>query len=235
MTYIKLFLIVLHTIITSFMSVAATLIDRSYYLFFKVTKYYSKGIFLISNIKVKVTGLDNFDHSGTYVFVSNHSSQYDIPAVQSAAPVKVAIIYKKELEKIPIFGWQLWVSPYISINRQKPEDAFRSIEKARELMSKRNVSVLLFAEGTRSRTGEIQPFKRGAFYLASRTGFPIVPVTINGASKILPKGTFKINKGELHVHFDKPIPPKSEINKKEELELMEAVRNKIISNYKGVS
>jgi 1-acyl-sn-glycerol-3-phosphate acyltransferase len=232
MSYIKIFLIIIHTIITSVMSAVASLIDRSYKLFFKVTKYWSHGIFLISRIKVNVTGLNNFDPSGTYVFVSNHSSQYDIPAVQYAAPLKVSIIYKKELEKIPLFGWQLMVSPYIAVNRKNPEESFRSIEKARELMKNKNISVLLFAEGTRSKTGEIQPFKRGAFYLASRTGFPIIPVTINGAAKILPKGTFRINKGELHVHFDKPVFSKPKLNKKEELELMENVRNKVISNYK---
>jgi 1-acyl-sn-glycerol-3-phosphate acyltransferase len=232
MTYIKLFLIILHTIITSFFSALASLLDKSYKSFFWITKYYSNGIFLISGTKIKVTGLDNFDHSGTYVFVSNHSSQYDIPAVQSAAPVKVSIIYKKELNKVPIFGWQLMVSPYISVDRQSSEGAFKSIEKAKKLMAEKNISILLFAEGTRSKTGEIQPFKRGAFYLASRTGYPIIPVTVNGAAKILPKGTFKIKRGEIHVHFDKPVYSKPGMNKKEELALMENVRNQIISNYK---
>jgi 1-acyl-sn-glycerol-3-phosphate acyltransferase len=232
MTYIKLLLIVIHTVVTSVISVIATLLDRSYNLFFKVTKYYSKGIFLISGIKLKVTGLENFDHSGTYVFVSNHSSQYDIPAIQYAAPCKVSIIYKKELNKVPIFGWQLMISPYISVDRQNPEGAFRSIEEAKNLMSSKNISVLLFAEGTRSKTGEIQPFKRGAFYLASRTGFPIIPVTVNGAANILPKGTFRIRSGELHVHFDKPVVSKPNMNKKEEIALMEDVRERIISNYR---
>jgi 1-acyl-sn-glycerol-3-phosphate acyltransferase len=232
MTYLKIFLIIIHTVITSFFSALASLLDRSYRSFFWVTKYYSKGVLMISGIKLRVTGLENFDHSGTYVFVSNHSSQFDIPAIQAAAPVKVSIIYKKELNKVPIFGWQLMVSPYISVDRKSSEGAFKSIEKAKKLMGEKNISVLLFAEGTRSRTGEIQPFKRGAFYLASRTGFPIVPVTVNGAAKIMPKGTFKINKGELHVHFDKPVYSKPGLNKKEELELMENVREKIISNYK---
>jgi 1-acyl-sn-glycerol-3-phosphate acyltransferase len=231
MSYIKIFLIVLYTIIVSVFSALASLLDRSLKLFFIVTKIYSKGIFVISGIKLKVTGLENFDHSGIYVFVSNHSSQYDIPAVQSAAPVNVSIIYKKELNKVPIFGWQLMLSPYISVDRKNPESGFRSIEEAKRLMSNKGVSVLLFAEGTRSRTGEIQPFKRGAFYLAARTGFPIIPVTINGASKILPKGSFKINRGELRIHFDKPVFTRPNPNKKEELELMELVRNKILSNY----
>jgi 1-acyl-sn-glycerol-3-phosphate acyltransferase len=231
MSYIKLFLMALLVIITSILAGIASLIDRSFRLFFLVSKNWSKIVFLISGIKVKITGLENLNHSETYVFVSNHSSQFDIPAVQYAAPLRVSIVYKKELEKIPLFGWQLMVSPYIAVNRSSPEESFRSIEKARELMKSKNISVLLFAEGTRSKTGEIQPFKRGAFYLASRTGFPIVPVTINGAAKVLPKGTFRINRGEMHVHFDAPVYSKPKMNKKEELELMESVRNTIISNY----
>jgi len=234
MTYIKLFLIVIHTIVCSILSIIFSVFDRSLTLFFWLSKAWPGGIFLFSGIRIKITGLDNFDHSGTYVFVSNHSSQFDIPAVQFAAPVRVVLIYKKELEKIPLFGWQLAFSPYIAINRTNPDEAFKSIEKAKKLMNKKNISVLLFAEGTRSKTGEIQPFKRGAFYLASKTGFPIIPVTINGASKLLPKGTLKIRSGELHVHFDKPIYPKQNLNKKEELELMDEVRNKVISNFHGV-
>ncbi|RPI66265.1 MAG: 1-acyl-sn-glycerol-3-phosphate acyltransferase [Ignavibacteriales bacterium] len=231
MTYIKLFLILIHTIICSVLSILFSVFDRSLKLFFWLSRFWPGGIFLFSGIKVKATGLENFDHSGTYVFVSNHSSQFDIPAIQYTAPVRVCIIYKKELEKIPLFGWQLAVSPYIAINRTNPEDAFKSIEKAKVLMKKRNISVILFAEGTRSKTGEIQPFKRVAFYLASKTGFPIIPVTINGTAKLLPKGTLKIKSGTIHVHFDKPIFPKENLNKKEELELMNEVRNKVISNF----
>lgn len=231
MSYIKLFFIILHVGIISSLSMLATVLDRSYTLFFKTTKLLPAGVFFFSGIKVKITGLENFDNSGTYVFVSNHSSQYDIPAIQYSAPVKVSIIYKKELEKIPIFGWALAVSPYIKIDRKKPDEAFRSIERAKELMKSKNISVLLFAEGTRSRTGEIQPFKRGAFYLAARTGYPIVPVSVSGTAKILPKGSFRIRKGEISVHFDKPVFPKENLNKKEELQLMENVRNTIIKNY----
>lgn len=232
MTYIKLLLIIIHTMICSVLSVIFSLTDRSFRLFFWLSKFWSGGIFLFSGIKVRITGLENFDHSGTYVFVSNHSSQYDIPAIQFTAPVRISIIYKRELEKIPLFGWQLAVSPYIKIDRANPDKAFKSIEKAKLLMRKRNISIILFAEGTRSKTGEIQPFKRGAFYLASRTGFPIIPVTVNGTAKLLPKGTLKIKSGEIHVHYDKPVYPRQDLNKKEELELMDTVRNVVISNFR---
>jgi len=90
----------------------------------------------------------------------------------------------------------------------------------------------VYPEGTRSKTGEVQSFKRGAFYLAAKVGFPIIPVSISGASEILPKGKFKIKSGTIYVHFDKPISTENVSSRKDELELMEKVRDIIISNLK---
>jgi 1-acyl-sn-glycerol-3-phosphate acyltransferase len=233
MTYIKLSLIILYTFLSSITAGILALIDRSFRLYSWFTKIFAAGVLFISGIKVRITGKENIDPSKTYVLVCNHSSQYDIPAVQyAAAPLKVSIMYKKELNKVPFFGWQLAIGSYISVNRSNPEEAFKSIQKAKEMMAGKNISMLLFAEGTRSETGEIHSFKRGAFYLASRSGFPILPVTVNGTSKILPKGALKINSGQIHVHFDKPVYPKENLNKKEEVELMNNVREIIINNHK---
>jgi 1-acyl-sn-glycerol-3-phosphate acyltransferase len=230
LSYIKIFLIIIHTIICSVLAIIFSLIDRSFYLYFKLAKVFSKGILLISGIKLLVTGLENFDHKKIYVFVSNHSSQYDIPSLQYAIPNPISIVFKKELSKIPIFGWQLRLGPYIMIDRTNAERALKSIEKTKKRMIEKKLSPVVFAEGTRSKTGEVQPFKRGAFYLASKVGFPIVPVTVTGASKILPKGKFKIKSGTIYVHFDKPILTENIINRKDELELMEKVRDIVISN-----
>ena len=92
-TYIKLFLILLYATVLSVMAFFSALIDRTFYTYFIVTKIFSKGILVISGVKLVVTGLENVDPLGTYVFVSNHSSQFDIPAVQSSAPVRTSIIY----------------------------------------------------------------------------------------------------------------------------------------------
>jgi 1-acyl-sn-glycerol-3-phosphate acyltransferase len=232
LSYLKISLIVIHTTICSFLAIIVSLIDRSFYLYFKLAKIFSKGILIISGIKLSVTGLENFDHKKIYVFVSNHSSQYDIPSLQYAIPNPISIVFKKELSKIPLFGWQLMLGPYIMIDRSNAESALRSIEEAKKRMIQKKLSPVVFAEGTRSKTGEVQPFKRGAFYLASKVGFPIVPVSVTGASKILPKGKFKIKSGTIYVHFDKPIPTESIINRKDELDLMEKVRDIIITNLK---
>lgn len=179
-----------------------------------------------------MTGLENIDKKGVYVFASNHSSQLDITALQWGVPTKLSMIFKKELARIPFFGWQLYLGPYVVVDRKDPQAAMKSLEKAKWIMDKKRISVLVFPEGTRSKTGEVQSFKRGAFYLASHSGYPIVPITINGTEKILPKGTFKLNSGTIYLHFDKPIPTDNIKNKQDELALMDKVRNIIISNKK---
>ncbi len=231
-SYIKVFFIGIYTAVLSVFALISAIVDRSFKSYFIISRIFSKGILVIGGVKLNVTGIDNLNLKKTYIFVSNHSSQFDIPAVQYSVPHKFSIVYKKELGKIPLFGWQMRLGPYIMIDRQNVENALHSIERAKKLMSGKGVSVLLFAEGTRSKTGEVQPFKRGAFYLASRVGYPIIPVSISGADKILPKGKFRIKRGTINIHFDKPISTENIKNRKDELDLMEKVRDIIIQNIK---
>jgi len=90
---------------------------------------------------------------------------------------------------------------------------------------------VVFAEGTRSKTGEIQPFKRGAFRLATQVGYPIIPTTIVGSNKIMPKGTDRLKRGTIKVHFDKPILSEGAKSRQEEIDLMNKVRDIIVSNH----
>lgn len=231
-TYLKIFLIVIHTFICSVFGLIVIFIDRSFTLYHLLSKVFSGGILLITGIKVKQSGLENIDSKAVYVFASNHSSQLDITALQWGVPNRLSMIFKKELARIPFFGWQLALGPYVIIDRKDPQAAMKSLADAKKVMDKKKISVLVFPEGTRSKTGEIQSFKRGAFYLAARSGYPIVPITINGTAKIMPKGTFKLKRGTIYLHFDKPIPTDNIKTKQNELELMEKVRNTIIANKK---
>lgn len=230
-TLFKLFLIVLHTFICSIFAMIFAIVDRSHTLYFKLSKYFSGGILWLGGIKLEVTGLDNFDKNKTYVFVSNHSSQYDIVVLQKTIPNRMAMIFKKELAKIPFFGWQLAMGPYVMIDRENYEKALKSIDEAKVKMQKQNISIVVFAEGTRSKTGDIQPFKRGAFRLATQVGYPIIPTTIVGSNKIMPKGTYKLRRGTIKVHFDKPIQSEGVKARQEEIDLMNKVREIIVRNY----
>jgi 1-acyl-sn-glycerol-3-phosphate acyltransferase len=231
--YIKIFFIVLYTIFCSILALISGLLDRSYFTYEYVTKLYSWGILLISGVKVKVTGLENIQGEGPFIFVSNHISQFDISALQYTIPVKTGFVFKKELAKIPLFGWQLLVGPHIVIDRSNAESALKSIHKARYKMKTKAVSMILFPEGTRSRDGELQKFKRGAFHLASQVSYPIIPVTIKDSDKLLPKGSLKIIKGTIRVHFSEPVQTTKIETRNDELDLMGKVRDIISSNYYG--
>ncbi len=234
LSYIKLILIIIYTLICSIFALLFSL-DKSHVLYMGLSKVFSKGILLIAGVKLKVSGLENIDRNAVYVFASNHASQFDIPALQYAIPNRMSIVFKKELSKIPFFGWQLKTGPYIMIDRQNAEKAMQSIEEAKELMAKKNMSATVFPEGTRSPSGEVQLFKRGAFYLATKTGYPVVPVTISGSDKLLPKGKFNIKGGTIKVHFHKPIPVAEIKTRKDEIDLMEEVRNIIIGSLEKVN
>lgn len=231
-TYLKIFLISVHTFICSIFALIFIFIDRTFTLYHYLAKAFPLGILIISGIRVKVTGLENIDRKAVYVFASNHSSQLDITALQWGVPNRLSMIFKKELAHIPFFGWQLYLGPYVVVDRKDPQAAMKSLKRAKWIMDSKKISVLVFPEGTRSKTGEVQSFKRGAFYLAAHSGYPIVPITINGTSKIMPKGTFKLKSGIIYLHFDKPIPTDNIKTKQDELALMEKVREIIISNKK---
>lgn len=230
-TYFKLFLIVIHTTICSILALIFAFIERRFIVYFWISKLFSGGILLITGIKLKVEGLENIDPKATYVFVSNHASQFDITALQYGVPNRLAMIYKKELSKIPLFGWQLAAGPYVSIDRKNAESALKSIQKAKQVMKEKSVSILVFAEGTRSPDGQVQEFKRGAFRLASSVGYPIVPITIIGSSRIMPKGKLKFNKGEIIMRIDKPIPTQELKSRQDEISMMKTIRDIIIKNF----
>lgn len=230
-TVIKLVLIAIHTLIMSIFALVSILVDRSFITYHHLTKIFSAGVLFLSGVKLQIIGLENIDRKATYVFVSNHASQFDITVLQFGIPNKLAMIFKKELAKIPVFGWQLKLGPYIMVDRKSPESGMKSIEEAKTLMKNKGISVLVFPEGTRSKTGELLPFKRGAFHLAAKVGYPIVPVTIVDSDKIMPKGTFKLKSGVIKLIFDKPISVDNIKSKMDEIQLMDNIKT-IIQNNK---
>ncbi|MDY0083098.1 MAG: lysophospholipid acyltransferase family protein [Ignavibacteriaceae bacterium] len=229
-TYIKIFFILIHTFICSIFALIFIAVDRTFTLYHYLAKYFPFGVLLISGVRVKMTGLENIDRKAVYIFASNHSSLLDITALQWGVPNRMSMIFKKELARIPFFGWQLYLGPYVVVDRKDPQAAMKSLQRAKWIMDKKKISILVFPEGTRSKTGEVQSFKRGAFYLAAHSGYPVVPITINGTDKIMPKGTFKLKSGTIYMHFDKPISTADIKSKPDEIELMEKVRKIIISN-----
>ncbi|MGC8748312.1 MAG: lysophospholipid acyltransferase family protein [Candidatus Kapaibacteriota bacterium] len=198
--------------------------------YYKMGHYrsWAKRLLFFAGVKVQAIGLENIDKNKSYVFVANHSSYFDIPSVFVALPNNVRIMYKKELEKIPVFGWFLKKSDFIAIEREEASTARTSLNKALELIRK-EISVLIFPEGTRSADGKLQEFKKGAMFLAIRSGKPIVPVAIVGAYDILPRGSFFFKRGIVKVIVGKPLEVSSNVSKSEILELTQSLATAIDS------
>jgi len=191
---------------------------------------WSKCILWTFGIKVKVNGLENIDLSRPYIFVSNHASMADIPTVMIALKGKVNIVFKKELTWVPIWGWALRYGHFIMIDRSNPRDAMASIERAVKTI-RSGQSVILFPEGTRTNDGKLQPFKRGAFTLAAKSGVPVVPMIINNTFGIMPKGSLNVNRADISVILEKPIPTDGLKSKADELDLMDKVHKAIEKHY----
>jgi len=154
---------------------------------------------------VEINGLDIIDKDKTYIYIPNHLSFFDIFALLAYLPVDFKFILKKELMRIPILGWAMRRARYISIDRSSPAKAKSTFKQAVDRIKSGGASIVIFAEGTRSKNGHLQPLKRGAFYLAIESGAPIVPVAIKGTCKIMPKGSFKIKKGSITIKLGRPI------------------------------
>lgn len=158
----------------------------------------------VFRVKVIVTGLENFERDRPYVFVSNHQSHFDIVTIFHSTPTNLRFIAKKSLFYIPFFGWYLALAGYIPLDRSNRDRAIRSHDKAAEKIRK-GVPIVSFPGGTRSLDGNVQPFKKGAFMLALKAGVPIVPISITGSIKVLPKTSVAIRSGTIRIHYAKPI------------------------------
>ncbi len=230
MTVLRMLGVLLSTIPFSILSLTSIVIDKSGRMYTWVGTTWSKICLWVCGVTVSVRGMENIDPKGNYIFVSNHASMFDIVAILSIVP-HIRFMFKKELGYIPLWGWCIRYGHHIMVDRKKGTEAMKSLHRAmKEVQS--GGAVLLFAEGTRTRDGKLQPFKRGAFALASKSGVPIVPLTINGSYKIMPKASLSIRPNPVELVFEKPISTAHITTREHELAMMEQVHSIIEKNYK---
>lgn len=164
------------------------------------------GIFsILTFIRYEFHGKENFKKGQSYIFVSNHTSFLDIPGVTLLIPGQFRPLAKKELKKIPVFGWIAQAAAII-VDRSSPESRKKSIDRLKKAL-KHGISILIFAEGTQNRTKEIlQPFHDGAFRIAVDTQQPILPMVMVGAGRLMPPGTIDLKPGKIKIFVGKEIP-----------------------------
>ncbi len=196
--------VVLTTIFWGLIAIFTSFFTRTGNPVHKVARMWARSIMFASRIKVTVNGLANIDPTQSYVYMSNHQSNFDIPVLLAYLPVQFRWLAKAELFKIPIFGRAMRGAGYIKIDRYNQESAFESINEAARKM-KNGVSAMIFPEGTRSRDGNIRSFKKGGFVMAVNAGVPIVPIVLKGTWTIMDKSSLRINTGEVSLNILAPI------------------------------
>lgn len=160
---------------------------------------------LVLGIRLEITGLDNVDPAKTYIFMPNHLSMIDGPLMFIIIPQFMCVILKKEIFKVPILAQAMKLAGFIPVDRKGQRGGQKAIEKAVLVIKEKNLSFLIFPEGTRSLDGNLQRFRRGGFYLALHSQTPIVPITIRGSYELMPKGSFFAKKGNMSVHVHPPV------------------------------
>ena len=158
----------------------------------------------LAGIRYTVIGRENIPANRAVVFCANHQSNVDPPVLFQALHPRLHILYKAELRKIPVLGRVFEVGGFVAVQRENRDAAFASIEHAAESIRQGN-TFLIFPEGTRSKTDELLPFKKGGLVMALRAQAPIVPVAVMGGRMAMQKGSAFVRPVKVTVRIGKPV------------------------------
>jgi len=212
------------TICMSTIAIISFLITRSGTAVHGCGGAWSRVLLRVTGMAVDMTGVENIPSGHSVLIVSNHQSMCDILVLCGYLPLRFSFIAKRELFKIPLLGPAMKAANYVPIDRANREKAYRSLEAAGDVL--RHHSVLIFPEGTRTRTGALGKFKHGAVHLLAASGVPVLPVTITNSFERVPPGRLGIVPGTVHVRIDPEIETEGK-DKREILKLMQTIRQQM--------
>jgi 1-acyl-sn-glycerol-3-phosphate acyltransferase len=188
------------------LAIALAHINPRMHLITRVMRLWGRIVLLFGAVRVSVTGSERLDPDGSYMLVSNHQSAIDPPLHIAKLPVSIRFLAKKELFKFPIFGSAMRAVGMVETDRSAHASAHRAINEQVARVMGMEKSLIIYPEGTRTRDGEMKPFKKGAFRIAVDNGLPIVPLTLHGAFHVWPPGSKICLGGRVTLVIHEPIP-----------------------------
>lgn len=223
---ILLVVLPLYTLIAGLLGIPYALITGEPACLYWLGRLGARLGFVLARIRINVHGWDSTKDPHV-IYMMNHSSNLDVPAVFINLPGEVRVLGKKELFRLPVLGLAMRLGGFVPVDRSNREAAVASVREA-AAVARSGSSFLIAPEGTRSRTGKVLRFKKGAFHMAIDSGVPIQPITVKGVFELMPPGSFAIKSGTIDVIFHDPVPT-ANLNHDDRNRLMEKVQ-KIISS-----
>lgn len=207
--------------------IALVLITKNENFIYSPVRLFIRAGLAMVGVRVEVTGVERLDPNQTYIFTPNHQSLIEVPLFVAYLGRNPAYLGKKEVFKYPIFGCGIRLIGAVPVDRSNSLAAVESAKLATENL-RRGKSYVVYPEGTRSRDGHLLPFKKGAFMMAIDAGVPIVPVTVSGATRIMPKAKVLVFPSTVRLTIHEPISTAG-YSKENVVELMKRTRAKIFS------
>ncbi len=224
---IRFLLIVLYTVFWGALACLLCPLNGEFVVW--IARRWLGWIFRSCGLRLEIEGLEHVRRAQPVVIMSNHQSVLDIGALVLSLPISWRFVAKRELLRIPFFGWALALSGQIMIDRSDRARSVASLKRAaRRIRS--GVNVIIFPEGTRSTSGALRPFKSGGFHLAIEAGAPIVPATVSGSFELIPKRSLKVRSGTIKVVYGAPIPTEG-LGVEDRHRLKQRVREAIKAGY----
>jgi len=198
----------------------------------EIIREWSRRLLGQVDVRLTVSGLDNVDRTQTYVVMSNHQSLYDIPTLITALPLRLRMVAKSELFKVPVWSRAMKSTGFVPVHRGQRDKAMQDLRVAQAALAQ-GINIWIAPEGTRSHDGHLLPFKAGGFLLATAAKVPILPVTIDGTRAILPAKALHFVKGvQVKVTIGKPISATT-FSRKDRNQFIDTVRATILAGFDG--
>ena len=191
-------------------------------------RHWARLILRVAGIPVTIEGEANLPLDTPQIVAANHASFFDILALLGYLPVDAKFIAKQEIFRIPLLGSAMHAAGHVSMDRGHQKQAFGAYDVAAEAMRERGLTIVVYPEGTRTRTGDLLPFKKGPFVFAAASGAPIVPCYVGGAFRIQPKGSLRVRRHKVHIALGRALSVEG-LTMDDRDEIAERVRTAMLS------